>query len=141
MVVGPQEVDQSVEAAGELVVVVRGVREKVGRLAVRPHDDAVLAVPERRGLEPERAVALFDHSALAKPGQRALHEAAAIQLALAKPAVHVRAESAEIRLLALQHAIDPPGAEVPALLPLGEIQPLAPLGFIECRRQLRDVLP
>ena len=66
VVVGAPDVDEQLEAAGELVAVVGDVGEQVGGLAVGLHEDPVLVVAEVGGAQPDGAVLLEDDPAVAE---------------------------------------------------------------------------
>ena len=66
VVVGAPDVDEQLEAAGELVAVVGDVGQQVGGLAVGLHEDAVLVVAEVGGAQPDGAVLLEHHPAVAE---------------------------------------------------------------------------
>jgi hypothetical protein len=79
VVVRPEQVDLLVEAAVLLGQVVGGVRGEVGRDAVGADQNAVLVVTERRGAQPDRAVAVEDVALLAQPLDGLLDGAAVVQ--------------------------------------------------------------
>src|SRR4029450_12945133 len=134
-----ENVDEPVEAAGELVVVVGRVSEEVRRLAVRPHDDPVLLVAELGRAEPDRPLPLVEHAPLLEHGPRLLDRAPRVEVALQEEPVHPRAESLEAVARDLQILADAPSSETRTLLPFGEREPRAPLGIVERGGEIRDV--
>src|SRR5687767_3282715 len=60
MVIGPPQVDETVETPLELIDKVRKVRPEIGGLAVSPDDDPILVVPEAGRHEPLGLIPLFD---------------------------------------------------------------------------------
>ena len=70
VVVGAPDVDEQVEAAGELVAVVGDVGQQVGGLAVGLDEHAVLVVAEVGAAQPDGAVGVVDH-ARGRAGRRA----------------------------------------------------------------------
>src|SRR5206468_6008741 len=122
--------------ACELVVMIGGVGEEIGRLPVRPHDDTVLLIAEGGRAKPKSAVPLLGQSQLHEPRARLLDRAAAVQLALPKPPIDARAEAREVALLSVEHPVDAPCGEPQALLALRKLAPLPPLRF---RDRVRDL--
>ena len=102
------DVDHAVEAAlDELVVVVGDVRGEVGRLPVRADQHVVLGLPELRGGEPDRALALDDVALLAQQREHAVVGAALdLQRALGEPAVVAHAHRLEVLADLLDHEPD-----------------------------------
>src|SRR5439155_718894 len=130
-----------IEPARELVVVIRGIGEEIGRLPVRPHDHAVLLIAEGGRAKPEGAVPLLDQPPLRKPGAGLFDRAAAMELAFPKPPIDARAEAGELPLLTFQHPVDAPSGEPQALLALRMRQPLASLGFRDRVGDLGHIAP
>ena len=60
MMVSAPDVDQMIEPAHLLVVVISHIRHEVGHLAVGLDHDAVFLIPQSRGAEPDGTVFLFD---------------------------------------------------------------------------------
>ncbi len=104
MVVGAPQIDEVVEAAHHLVVVVGHVAHEVGGLAVALDEHAVLVVAQIGGAEPQGAVLLVEVALLAHGVQRAGHGALAVlvlhvQGALGEPFVEGGAEAGQNGLL------------------------------------------
>ena len=98
VVVGAPDVDEVVETALHLVVVIRHVAHEVRHLAVGLDEHAVLLVAERARLEPGGAVLDVDVALLVHGRKAAVDGALAVlvglvEAALAEPAVERRAEA------------------------------------------------
>ena len=87
VVVGAQEGDEAVVAAGVFVLVVGDVGSDVGVAAVALDEDAVACVAELGGLEPDRAVGLIDRTARAQFVDYRADRTAGVEGALAEPVV------------------------------------------------------
>src|SRR5205085_5436698 len=138
VVLAPQ-VDELIEAAGELLGQVPDVRSEVGWLAVGPIDDSVLVVPESRRPEPRRPVLLVDMAGLSQLVHGAFDPPVAVERALAGPHVETHAEALEALLDRGTDALAGPTAE-----DLARLGPVAGGGnpdiVREAVRQLNDVL-
>ena len=98
VVVGTEDVDQSVEAAGVLAPDVRRVEREVRRLAVRADDDAVLVVAVRARPGPDGAVRLVGVEQLDRLGRLGLDDALPLER------VEVDPEALERGLDLLEHS-------------------------------------
>ena len=108
VVVGAPDVDQVVETAHELVMVIGHVANEVRHLAVLLDEDAVLVIAECRGAEPGGAILLEKVALLVHRVQSARHRGLPrlighVERALREPAVEMHAEAAERVLHQLQH--------------------------------------
>ncbi len=108
VVVGAPDVDDAVEAAVELVLVVGDVGGEVRVVAVGLDEHAVLVVTEVGRAEPHRALVLVDVAGLAQRGDRANDRgltagALLVQRALREPHVEVHAHAVQHVLEVLEH--------------------------------------
>ena len=140
VVVRAKHVEQSFEPALRLVEEVCAVNADVRRDAVRPHQHAVLLVPEQRGAEEHGAVLFVGKPLAAKSLDRRLHRSRFVKRALAEPRIHANVEP-------LERAPDPRhgprdrffGHAGPPLL-RGQVQQRPAVFLGQLRRQVRDVL-
>ncbi len=102
MVVGPQQVEQLVEAALPLVDVVGRVAGEVGQLAVGPDQHPVLVVAEVGGAHPQRTVGVVEVAQVAQLLQAGDHVVALVQRPLGEPHVEAGVEGLQLVLLLLQ---------------------------------------
>ena len=145
-VVGPEDVEDEVEAALELVEVVGDVRQAVGRLAGRLDEDRVdallplprgLGLAQRRGLEPRRAVALEGQVAGLELADDLPDGVVLVEVALVELAVHLDAQAPERALDVGEDGVRRRVAERAELVALGER--VAP-GVAERARDVGDVV-
>ncbi len=130
VVVGPEDVDDPVEAPlEELVAVVGEVSRQVGRIAVRLDEHAVAGVAEAARAQPDGSVLVEDVASLAKAGDGVGDLAALLDGGLGEPFVELDAHRLE-RLLDVGE--DPVGGETAGLHHL--------LGAVVALREIGDVL-
>jgi len=96
VVIGPPDVAQAVEAAGQLLAMVGDVRQQVGRQPIRlDHHPVFLVPPQHRGAQPDRVVSPLDEARPVEHLEGGLYLAGLVQLALALPDVEVHLEACQ----------------------------------------------
>ena len=102
--IGAEHIDQLVEAAPELLLVIGDVGQAIGRLATRLHEHPILVQPQGFTPQPDRTVPINREVALPQSPARQLDAAAAVQRVFVEIGIEMYSEASQGTSMSLKIA-------------------------------------